>query len=373
MLSEVSAKALELRAVLNEVIPPIRARYGNFDSWEAKMAYQRAIAEKGWTAPGWPEAIGGKGLTLEERLDCDAELQSFGAPQSPSVYGTANVGPTIAAVGNEEQKKHLKAILDVTELWCQGFSEPDFGSDLGGLRCRADLDGDTFVINGQKVWTSIGMHATHCMLLVRTDQQAPKHKGISALLVPLDLPGISRRPIKQINGHAEFAEMFFKDVRVPKSALLGPMNEGWRVTMTTLEHERSGVITLAGALAKGIGELVKPEVLATMTPMMRDRVMLLYTKGRILNWMADQVLAEAQGKGKSGTASSLIKLVWSQLGRELSEIRMDIAGMDAAADFSSPVAQAFMGGRSNTIAGGTTEVMKNLIGERTLGLPREPN
>lgn len=358
--------------MLEQIIPPIRAKYGTFDSWDAKMDYQRGLAAHGWTAPGWPVELGGKGLTLEEQLDCDAELSNFGTPQAPAVFGVKNVGPTIAAVGNDEQKKHLKAIADVTELWCQGFSEPDYGSDLGGLRCRADLDGDTFVINGQKVWTSIGMHATHCMLLVRTDQSAPKHKGISALLVPLDLPGVSRRPIKQINGHAEFAEMFFEDVRVPKSALLGPMNEGWRVTMATLEHERSGVITLAGALANGINELVTPEALGSASPIMRDRVMKLYSQGRILNWMGEQVLAEAQGKGSSGTASSLIKLQWSLLGRELSEVRMDLAGLDAAADFYDPVAQAFMGGRSNTIAGGTTEVMKNLIGERTLGLPREP-
>jgi alkylation response protein AidB-like acyl-CoA dehydrogenase len=371
-LSEVCAKALELRAVLEEIMPPIRAKYPNFDSWEAKVEFQRAVAAKGWTAPAWPVEIGGKGLSLEEQLECDAEFSRVGAPQAPSVYGVKNVGPTIAAVGNDEQKKHLRGITEATELWCQGFSEPDFGSDLGGLRCRADLDGDTFVINGQKVWTSIGMHATHCMLLVRTDQNAAKHKGISALLVPLDLPGISRRPIKQINGHAEFAEMFFEDVRVPKSALLGPLHDGWRVTMATLEFERSGVITLAGALTDAIDDLVKSDALKNVTPVMRDRVMKLYSQGRILNMMGEQVLAEALGKGSSGTASSLIKLVWSQLGRSLSEVRMDIAGLEAAADFYHPVAQAFMGGRSNTIAGGTTEVMKNLIGERALGLPREP-
>lgn len=371
-MSEVGAKALELRAVLEEILPPIREKYKNFDAWEAKMAFQCAVASRGWTAPAWPVEIGGKGLTLEEQLECDAEFSRFDTPQMPAVYGVKNVGPTIAAVGNEDQKKHLKGIIEATELWCQGFSEPDYGSDLGGLRCRADLDGETFVINGQKVWTSIGMHATHCMLLVRTDQSAPKHKGISALLVPLDLPGVSRRPIKQINGHAEFAEMFFEDVRVPKSALLGPMNEGWRVTMTTLEYERSGVITLAGALTGAINDLVKSDAVKTASPVMRDRIIKLYSEGRILNIMGEQVLAEALGKGSSGTASSLIKMVWSQLGRSLSEVRMDLTGMDAVADFYHPVAQSFMGGRSNTIAGGTTEVMKNLIGERALGLPREP-
>ncbi len=363
----------ELRQVLAEIMPAHRAEFGSADSWEALYSFQKTLARHGWTAPAWSVELGGKGLSIDEKLACDAEFSKAGAPHQVSVYGVNNVGPTIAAAGTPEQKKHLTSIVNATELWCQGFSEPDNGSDLGGLRCRAELDGDTFVINGQKVWTSIGMHATHCMLLVRTDANAPKHKGISALLVPLDSPGVSRRPIKQINGKAEFAEMFFEDVRVPVSALLGPMNEGWRVTMTTLEYERSGVISLAAKLASAVSELVTPERLVAADPVMRQRLMSLYSRSRILGWMGEKVLAETKNGMASGTASSVIKLMWSLLGRDLGEARLDMSGLKAIAGGDDHACAEFLSSRASTIAGGTTEIMKNLIGERALGLPREPS
>ena len=164
------------------------------------------------------------------------------------MFGVKNVGPTIAAAGTPEQKEHLPRILTADEVWCQGFSEPDAGSDLAGLRCRAVLEGDHFVVNGSKVWTSIGMWATHCMLLVRTDPDAPAHRGISALLVPLDTPGITRRPIVQATGDSDFAEVVYEDVVVPKDALLGPLHGGWGVTMATLGYERAGVIEISGNL-----------------------------------------------------------------------------------------------------------------------------
>ena len=164
------------------------------------------------------------------------------------MFGVKNVGPTIAAAGTPEQKAHLQRILSADEIWCQGFSEPDAGSDLAGLRCRAELHGDHFVVNGTKIWTSIGLWATHCMLLVRTDPEAPAHRGISALLVPLDTPGITRSPIVQATGERDFAELVFEDVDVPVSALLGPMNQGWGVTMSTLGYERAGVIEVSGNL-----------------------------------------------------------------------------------------------------------------------------
>ena len=185
---------------------------------------------------------------MEDQIACDAEFNHTRAPRRIAVFGVKNVGPTIAAAGTPEQKVHLQRILSADEVWCQGFSEPDAGSDLAGLRCRAELHDDHFVVNGTKIWTSIGLWATHCMLLVRTDPDAPAHRGISALLVPLDTPGITRSPIVQATGERDFAELVFEDVEVPVSALLGPMNQGWGVTMSTLGYERAGVIEVSGNL-----------------------------------------------------------------------------------------------------------------------------
>ena len=238
----------ELRAVLDEIVPRYRERWGDTNEWEGLVEFQRELGKRGWSAPAWPVEIGGRGLGVEDQIACDAEFNHARAPRRIAVFGVKNVGPTIAAAGTPEQKVHLQRILSADEVWCQGFSEPDAGSDLAGLRCRAELHGDEFVVNGTKIWTSIGLWATHCMLLVRTDPDAPAHRGISALLVPLDTPGITRNPIVQATGERDFAEMVFDDVVVPTSALLGPMNEGWGVTMSTLGYERAGVIEIAGNL-----------------------------------------------------------------------------------------------------------------------------
>src|ERR1700722_9512944 len=175
-----------LRSLLESVILPIhRDRWGASDAWDAWVDFQRQLGSHGWTAPGWPVEIGGLGLTVEQQVACEGVYFDLEAPRRVSVYGVNNIGPTIAAHGTPEQKRHLRAIVDVDEIWCQGFSEPDAGSDLAGLRTRADLDDGEFTINGQKIWTSIGLNATHCLLLARTDPEASKHRGISAFLVPL--------------------------------------------------------------------------------------------------------------------------------------------------------------------------------------------
>jgi alkylation response protein AidB-like acyl-CoA dehydrogenase len=316
--------------------------------------------------------MGGRGLDIEEQLACDIVFFEVGAPQRVAVYGVNNVGPTIAAWGTPDQLQHLGAITAASELWCQGFSEPDAGSDLAGLRTKAWVEGDEFVIEGQKVWTSIGLGATHCMLLVRTDPDAPKHKGISALLVPLHLPGITRRPIRQINGDEEFAELFFEDVRVPRSALLGPLHEGWRVTMTTLGYERAGVLALSGNLAseaeKMIHDLAARHHLAGA---MRDRAMSVLIRSRLLRLIGGRALAvDADGPG---AFSTLIKLAWSSLAQEVGELALDATGIAAVAGDDLSAAYRLLTSRSMTIAGGTTEVLKNLIGERVLGLPKEPS
>ena len=361
----------ELRELLADIVPAHRARWGSSNEWDALMDFQRTLGRHGWSAPSWPVELGGRGLDIAEQIACYSEFHRARAPRQVAVFGVNNVGPTIAASGTPEQKLHLGKILTAEEVWCQGFSEPDAGSDLAGLRCRADIDGDGFRINGQKVWTSVGLDATHCMLLVRTDPDAPKHKGISALLMPLDLPGVTRRAIKQINGKAEFAEMFFADVHVPRTALLGGLHDGWRVTMTTLGFERAGVIAIAGLLARDVQELITPERLRDASAVLRQRAVAAYSRSKILGWMGERALADVASDGP-GAVASLIKLSWSKLGQEVAELRADLAGMDVIAGLDVEAADELLQSRAATIAGGTTEVMKNLLGERNLGLPREP-
>ena len=362
----------ELRDLLDhEVMPAHRARWGDTDSWEARYDFSRRLAEAGWTAPRWPVELGGRGLSVEEQLACDAELNRVRAPMQVAVFGVNNVGPTIAAVGTPEQRRHLDAILTLDEVWCQGFSEPDAGSDLAGLRCAATLYGDTFVVDGSKVWTSIGMWATHCMLLVRSDPDAERHRGISALLVPLDLAGITRRPIVSLDGRADFAELHFDGVEVPRSGLLGPRHEGWRVAMTTLGYERAGVIAEAGKLVDAVGETVARLAASDrLGPVLRDRAAALHIDARLLALLGARSLAEADGP--PGAISSVIKLAWSNLGQRLAELAADADGMDAVAGDAMDGGKRLLASRSLSIAGGTTEIVKNLIAERSLGLPRHP-
>ena len=364
--------AAELRPVLQDIMSRHRERWGATKEWDALADFQRELAKASWGAPQWPVEIGGRGLGVVDTLACDTEFARVNAPQRVAVFGTNNVGPTINTFGTDEQKVHLSAILSGDEFWCQGFSEPDAGSDLAGLRTRGEITGDGFLINGQKVWTSIGLNATHCMVLARTDPDAPKHAGISALLVAMDTPGLTRRPIRQINGEAEFAELFFEDVFVTAGALLGPLHEGWRVTMTTLGFERAGVISIAGKLVDDVMKMAHSDAVAGASPSLRHRVLDVYAGARILQWMGERALANINDPVAAGTASSLIKQAFSLLSQRFAEVGADLAGMDAIAGIASEAAHRLLTSRASTIAGGTTEVMKNILGERNLGLPREP-
>ena len=364
--------AAELRPVLQDIMSRHRERWGATKEWDALADFQRELGKAGWGAPQWSVEIGGRGLGVVDTLACDTEFARVNAPQRVAVFGTNNVGPTINTFGTDEQKVHLSAILSGDEFWCQGFSEPDAGSDLAGLRTRGEITGDGFLINGQKVWTSIGLNATHCMVLARTDPDAPKHAGISALLVPMDTPGLTRRPIRQINGEAEFAELFFEDVFVTTGALLGPIHEGWRVTMATLGFERAGVISIAGKLVDDVMKMAHSDAVAGASPSLRHRVLDVYAGARILQWMGERALANINDPVAAGTASSLIKQAFSLLSQRFAEVGADLAGMDAIAGIASEAAHRLLTSRASTIAGGTTEVMKNILGERNLGLPREP-
>ena len=359
--------AQELRAYLEKVVPGYRAQWGAGSSFEAALAWQRLLAEGGWAAPSWPVEAGGRGLGVVDRVACDAELARVDGPMAAGVLGLQNVGPALILFGNDEQKASLPRILRGEEIWCQGFSEPGAGSDLAALSTRAVIDGDDFVVNGQKIWTSAGMHATHMMLLARTDPAAAKHRGISVLLVPMDTPGIDRRPLRQLTGEAEFAEVFFTDVRVPRSALLGPLDDGWRVTMTTLGYERSGVISMAARLQREVEQLVAG--LRVQDPLLRDEVVRRWIDARLTGLLGARALAGMGEGGRPGAEQSVIKFAWSRATADLGETLLRLQGSDGLLG-GDPAVFRFLSSRSSTIAAGTTEVMKNLLAERVLGLPK---
>jgi alkylation response protein AidB-like acyl-CoA dehydrogenase len=368
---EPGSPAADLREFLAEAMPRFRAEWGEETSWEAQLAWQRILNEDRWAALAWPEELGGRGLDAVDRVGCDAELARVGAMQLAGILGINNVGPTIAAWGTPEQKQHLPRILSTEELWAQGFSEPEAGSDLANLKTRAELIDDHFVVNGQKVWTSNGMQATHCQLLVRTDPDAVKHKGISVLLVPLDLPGIERRPLRQMTGEAEFAELFFTDVQVPASALLGPINDGWRVTMTTLGYERAGVIAMAARLERDVMMTVAELGPRATDPHLRRQLIDRYIEARVVGMLGQRALAKLAADAPPGPEQSVIKLAWSASLQRLSETTLDAEGAYGLLTDHNPEATAgFLRGRSATIAAGTTEVMRNILAERVLGLPK---
>jgi len=375
-VTAVLSPADELTAFLDEELPAFQEQWGADRGFQARLDWQRRLYRGGWVAPSWPVELGGRALGVADRVACDLVLGQRKAPTIAGILGVNNVGPTLAACGTDEQKAHLPRILAGDEIWCQGFSEPEAGSDLAGLRMQAVRDGDSYVVNGQKLWTSQGMEATHCQLLVRTDPDAPKHKGISAFVIPLDLPGIERRPLRQITGDADFAELFFTDVRIPASCLIGAENDGWRVTMTTLSHERTGVVTMSALLETDVRMLIADHARDGEHPLsegLRDELVQRYVEARVLAMMGEISLANAVAGGHPGPEQSLIKLSWSELTQRISETRVAVEGLAALTGEVPSAAASFLGSRASTIAGGTTEVMKNIIAERVLGLPKEPS
>lgn len=361
----------ELRAFLHEALPKYRAEWGDRNDFEARCAWQRTLASNGWAAPAWPVEYGGRGLSPSDRVRCDAAFAIAGAPGLAGILGINNVGPTISVWGTDEQKAYLPGILTTDALWCQGFSEPDAGSDLAALSTRGVLDGNEFVVNGQKVWTSNGMDATHCQLLVRTDPEAGRHGGLSVLLVPMDLPGIERRPLRQMSGDSDFAEVFFTDVRVPESALLGPLDEGWKVTMTTLGYERAGVIAMAAQLEQDVMRAVEAAKGTVTDPLLRAQLVDRYIEARLVGLLGERALASLDVGARPGPEQSVIKFAWSQVNQRLGETLLDLEGADALlSGLESGADHRFLQSRAATIAAGTTEVMRNILAERVLGLPK---
>jgi alkylation response protein AidB-like acyl-CoA dehydrogenase len=341
-----------------------------------RQAWNRELADAGYAAIAWPAEYGGRGAGVMEQVVWAEEMDRAQAPGPINVLGIPNVAPAIMTYGSEEQKRSLlPPMLRGDEIWCQGFSEPDAGSDLASLRTSAVRDGDDWVVTGQKIWTTLGHLASWCELLVRTDPEVPKHKGITCLLVDMSSPGIEVRPLVTITGEHEFNEVFFDEVRVPASATLGPVNEGWRVAMTTLSHERGGVAKLHLGTRRKVQRLfdeARRTVLpaghtAAEDPVLRQQLARVYLEAELLKLVSDRAISgELHGRAL-GPESSIAKLVWSETEQHIAEVAAAVRGPDAT---SGSWGTERVAARSHTIAGGTTQVNKNIIAQRVLGLPR---
>ncbi len=345
--------------------------------------WQRKLYQNGFLGMSWPKEYGGQGASAIEMAIFNEEMAKVRAPSPLNVLGLSLAGPTIIAHGTPEQKsRHLSRILSADEIWCQGFSEPGSGSDLGSLRTKAELRGDEFIVNGQKVWTSLAHIADWCMLLVRTDPQAPKHRGLSYLLVDMKTPGVTVKPLRQMTGSSEFNELFFEEVRVPRNNLLGGLNNGWQVAMTTLANER-GTMSLAMAarffitfnemvgMCRNLGRpvLKDPRVRQQLAQFLVDLQGLKYTLYRSFS----QILRG----GTPGPEGSVSKLTWSELNQRMHEFAVSVEGPAAQLTGRTPHSvesgrwqYGYLRSRANTIEAGTSEIQRNIIAERVLGLPR---
>jgi alkylation response protein AidB-like acyl-CoA dehydrogenase len=379
---EAEAFRAEFRAWLDDnVTDDVRGLSGGlaFDDVSALTRHREwnaRLADAGYAAIAWPLEYGGRGAGVMEQVVWAEELHRSGAPGPVNVLGIPNVAPAIMHYGTEGQKRSLlPRMLRGDDIWCQGFSEPDAGSDLAGLKTTAVLAGDHWIVTGQKVWTSLGHHAHWCELLVRTDPEAPKHRGITCLLVDMSSPGIEVRPLTTITGSHDFNEVFFDEVRVPADSVLGPVNDGWRVAMTTLSHERGGVAKLHLGLRANAARLIevarttpgRSGGTAAQDPALRQRIARVYLEAELLKFIADRAISgELHGRAL-GPESSIAKLQWSEASQHIAEVASAVLGPDA---IHGRWAVDRLSCRQTTIAGGTTQINKNIIAQRILGLPR---
>ncbi len=337
------------------------------DLVERGIAWQLRINEAGYAGVHWPVEHSGMGLTPEHNGVWMLECARAGVPPFLNMVGFVLAGGAIQRFGTpEQQSAHLRATLATEHIWCQLFSEPGAGSDLGSLSTRAELDGDHYVINGQKVWCSGGRYSNWGILMARTRPlgEAPKHEGISFFLIPMDLPGIEIRPLKQMTGEAEFDEVFFTDVELPAAQLLGPLHGGWGVGMAVLTNERGHIGTSVIALERRLAQMTSLGGERELGPIERQRLAELVSRGS-----AFKALAQRQGQVAS-TAASLMKLGITDMTFDSEMLRGDLGGADSM--LLGHGADGMLGAPGGRIAGGTSQVQRNIIGERLLGLPREP-
>ena len=353
------------------------------EAFEARRAWNRHLSAAGLTCLGWPVEYGGRGLSIAHRVAFYEEYALADAPDKVNHFGEELLGPTLIAYGTAEQKaRFLPSILDVTELWCQGYSEPGAGSDLANVSTTATLQGDRWVINGQKVWTSLAHWAQWCFVVARSEKGSRRHTGLSYLLVPLDQPGVEVRPIIQLTGDSEFNEVFFDDAHTDADLVVGDPGDGWRIALGTLTFER-GVSTLGQQIryARELSDLVgvARNTGAADDPLIRERLTRSWAGLRAMRSYALATMDLAPHRGGAGSGlgagqDSVSKLLWANWHRELGEIAMDIrgtAGLTLTGGEFDEWQRLYLFSRSDTIYGGSNEIQRNIIAERVLGLPRE--
>lgn len=389
----------KVRAFLAEKLPDDWAGIGALDRAgldEFVAEWRTTLYQAGYLAPGWPVEYGGGGLSALEQVILVEEFARAGVPTGGpnDVFGIQMLGNTLLIYGTEEQKRHyLPRILSGEDVWCQGYSEPNAGSDLANVGLRAELDGDQWVLNGQKIWTSAGHLANHIFTLARTDPDAPKHKGISFLLVDMRQPGVEVRPITMISGDREFNEVFYTDVTVPRENVVGGVNEGWRVAMSLLGYERGE----AAATMPIIFQAEVDRLLALATergraadPVIRQRLAWAYSKVQIMRYSGMRTLTRFLNGHQPGPDAATYKLMWSEYHRVVTELAVSILGADGMVldgrppsdsfgpdDVGAPNSSAswivtFLNARAGTIYAGTSQIQRNILGEMVLGLPKEP-
>jgi alkylation response protein AidB-like acyl-CoA dehydrogenase len=356
------------------------------DDLQFLKAWQRKVYEGGWTGIAWPKEYGGRGASLVERMIFDQEMAAHKAPGLLNVLGLEIVGPTMIVHGTDAQKSaHLRHILSGEEIWSQGYSEPNSGSDLASLRTRAIEHGDYFSVTGQKVWTSLAFYADWCLLLVRTNPDVPKHPGLSCLLVDMKSPGITIKPLRTMTGDSEFNEVFFEEVKVPKANLLGEKDQGWRVIVTSLMFERQGLgfyFTFAQkrhyedliATAHRTFRYGEPVV---VDPQLRQRLAQTYIECELLKLNNYRALTRLLRGTPPGPEGSIPKLQWAETNQRLQELAVELQGAygqlyqgEEKAPDSAYWQYGFLRARANSIEGGTSEIQRNILAERVLGLPK---
>ena len=389
----------KVQAFLAEKLPSTWKGIGSLEGEQLEefvTQWRATLASTGYLAPGWPVEYGGGGLSALEQVIVAEEFARAGVPTGGpnDVFGIQMLGNTLLLFGSEEQKRHyLPRIISGEDTWCQGYSEPNAGSDLSNVGLKATLDGDQWILNGQKIWTSAGHLADHIFTLARTDPDAPKHKGISFLLVDMRQPGIEVRPIKMISGESEFNEVFYTDAVVPKENVVGGVNNGWAVAMTLLGFERG-----AAAAVNSIRYQAEFDRLVEMTraygkagdPKIRQRLAWCHTRVQMMRFVGYRTLTQFLRGHQPGPDAAISKLLWSEYHKVVTELAMDIMGPDGlvptgrmpssafgaddpgAPNSTNSWAMTFLNARAGTIYAGSSQIQRNIIGEMVLGLPKEP-
>jgi alkylation response protein AidB-like acyl-CoA dehydrogenase len=365
----------EVRAWIAANLPEdIRGRRGGaarFEEWGREWSAK--LGEAGYAAISWPKEYGGGGAPFSHQAILLEELAKAQAPGHINVIGLGMAGPTIIARGNDEQKaRHLSKILSAEEIWCQGFSEPGAGSDLAAVRTRAVRNGDHYVVNGQKVWSSYAHLADWCILVTLEDPDAARYQGLTYLLVDMHSPGVETRPLTQITGEAEFNEIFFTDVEVPVENVVGEPGDGWAVAMTTLMHERAALgFALSGAFEVAVGKLVELARGRDLDDRLRDLVAQSWIDLQALKWTNYRALTRLMVTGAPGPEASIPKLHWSEANQRLGKLALELLGPEAQVQDGEGFWQWLqLRSRGNTIEAGTSEILRNIVAERVLGLPK---